>query len=280
MKEKPINPELLNKVKDGLIKSGFPLELRMAKIIEEKGWNYTIASHYLDFETNKLRESDIIADKIINGTEIYLMIECKKSDDKQLILYQPKKQTKGHFSILRTKCFPELDVEDDYYLIEHLSRLFKKLPVLSTQHQFSNSIIFSKGNQIEQNNVSFFSSINSIVKRSITHYRKSKSRRFYIYIIIYDGYILKLTYGKDKETSFDLVEIDYGQYSIDILFDKPKENLVVDIENIQAFGSNFIVEIMKPSFFSIYLDHIESVLRNVNKNELNGWGEESEDLPF
>ena len=139
--KKPIDENLLNKIKEGLIKSGFPLELQIAKIMQEKDWSYSISSQYVDFETNKLRESDIIADKVINGIQVNLMIECKKSDDKQLILYQPKQREKGWFSFYWAKAFPEIDAGRFSSVVENISREFSRLPVLSKNYHFSNSII-------------------------------------------------------------------------------------------------------------------------------------------
>jgi hypothetical protein len=71
----------ISKVKDWVEKQGYSLEMRVAKIFKESGFNVSQFDYYQDFETNKLREIDVSAsvNKKIEGIEvkIALFIECK-----------------------------------------------------------------------------------------------------------------------------------------------------------------------------------------------------------
>jgi len=82
--------ELVKKIKEGIRKSGFPLELKIGSVLEKNKWTYTVGDLYEDFETRKTREIDITASKTINNIHVHLFIECKKSDSKQVVLYAPK----------------------------------------------------------------------------------------------------------------------------------------------------------------------------------------------
>ncbi|RYG46052.1 MAG: hypothetical protein EOO01_16795, partial [Chitinophagaceae bacterium] len=194
---KTIDEDLLNKIKTALVKSGFPLEMEVAKILEKLGWDRSIGTQYLDFETSQIRESDIIANKIIDGVEVNIIIECKKSTEKQLILYQPERSpfiNKVYQSEDWFKFFPKIEFEKPYMEVEFRAQFFR-LPLFQNSFTYSSNIIFTKGNQVEQNNTPFFTSLNGVLKRSIIEWSKSnqKTRSIFLYVVIYDGYLLKLT---------------------------------------------------------------------------------------
>ncbi|MEQ8688956.1 MAG: hypothetical protein RIE86_26890 [Imperialibacter sp.] len=100
------NPGLIKKIKEGITKSGFPLELKIGSMLEKNNWAYSIGNIYRDFETGKFRESDIAAEKRTNGIAINLFVECKKSTDKQIVLYSPKSDKFLPFMSIWLKLFP------------------------------------------------------------------------------------------------------------------------------------------------------------------------------
>ncbi len=106
--------KLINKIKKGLIKSGFPLEMKVSKILKNNGWNHSMCNYYLDFESNVYREYDIHAEKRINGIDVMLFIECKKSDDKQVILYSPQNNKFLPFIDIYFKAFPKMPNNKEY----------------------------------------------------------------------------------------------------------------------------------------------------------------------
>ena len=80
---------LTNKLKAWLDKQGFPLELRVAKTLQMKGFSVVQSSYYNDFEENKPRETDVVGrlyghfeshdDTYLNELETYAVFECKSS---------------------------------------------------------------------------------------------------------------------------------------------------------------------------------------------------------
>ena len=63
---------------------GFPLEVKTSEVLEAHGWEVTNQIAYLDYEEEKYRTVDIIAEKNLLLTpkltlDLWLVIECKKS---------------------------------------------------------------------------------------------------------------------------------------------------------------------------------------------------------
>ncbi|MGM9510180.1 hypothetical protein ACS5NO_20765 [Larkinella sp. GY13] len=282
MEDKPIDQELLKKIKDALVKSGFPLEMNIANILDQHRWDNLISTQYLDFETRQIRESDIIASKIINGIEIKILIECKKSTEKQLVLYQPQRTffvDNIYGSSDYFKIFPYLDPIESIQEYEILSQ-FYFLPILYNSSVFSSNLIFTKGNNIEQNNTPFFTSLNGLLKRSIIIRSRSNRniRSIYLYVVIYEGHLLRLTTGNDSKEILE--EIDYGQYKMQYFFQDPILSSEVKAKDIQDFGDTFLIEIMKPSYLVKYLDGIMKAFKDIDTSLFDQWGEEAIELPF
>lgn len=84
-----------DKIKEWLLKGGFPLEMRFTDSLLKKEFEVAQSVYYQDEDTDKFRETDIIASKYkrINKiwTHIAFVIECKKSTDKPWIVLKNDK---------------------------------------------------------------------------------------------------------------------------------------------------------------------------------------------
>ena len=272
--------KLINKIKKGLIKSGFPLEMKVSKILKKNGWNHSMSNYYLDFEANVYREYDIHAGKTINGINVTLFIECKKSDEKQVILYSPQNKKFLPFMDIYFKAFPKFPKYQDYIPDEKSQKeAFIKLPILDKQYRLSTGIIFSKGEKIEQDNSSFFGSIIGLIKQSImTGYDgliDTNFRMIFLYLIVFDGYMYELAPSEDDD--FSLKEIEYGQYSYEYHF-KPKVDYDVInqafVKHLSEYGTHYVIELLRPSHLESYIAQIENVLNNLNKDKIKRWGQD------
>jgi len=82
------NEELTKKVVKEITKSGFPLELRVSRLLESNGYLLAHNLYYVDQDEGKGREMDLRALKNFEwkkGAQIYrvrhcLIVECKKSE--------------------------------------------------------------------------------------------------------------------------------------------------------------------------------------------------------
>jgi hypothetical protein len=84
---------LNQKIENWLLKGGYPLEMRVANILQEQGFFVEISKRYKDPLEGKIREIDVVA-KVVHQLEnakhiaINLIIECKYSPNKPWILFK------------------------------------------------------------------------------------------------------------------------------------------------------------------------------------------------
>ncbi len=91
-------------IADELGKSGFPLEIETAEVLEKSGWEVLPSVFYYDYDDDTYKETDIIAYKTVakgdKDTPYYpyhitvvLLIECKKRDDVAWVFFpRPRKE--------------------------------------------------------------------------------------------------------------------------------------------------------------------------------------------
>jgi hypothetical protein len=275
---------LISKIKEGITKSGFPLEMKIGAILDNSNWAYSIGSLYKDFETEKIREIDLSAEKTINGISIHLEIACKKSTEKQLVLYAPKFQSKDFFYDSYFKALPAIfwgQEKQKKISSKKIYSAFKNLDIFSPNIPISKKLIVTKGNINTEDNIKFLSDFNGLVKHSVITgsdgYIETGYRIIYLYIMVFDGLIFSLT--PSSEEDFDLVSCEYGNliYEPNLKFSSSEtESLRNDlIETSRQLKSNrVIVEIMTPEYFQEYIKTVEKTFTNLDKKLLKNWGED------
>lgn len=270
--------DLKKKIKKALDDSGFPLELNISKILKSKKWIHTLCARYEDFETGVLRELDISAHKTINGIAVHLQIECKKSSNKQLILYAQHKSQLPLYFINYFKFFPVIIYKKGPYKLKDIVlNELEDLPILKHRELMSKSVIFTRGDKIEQNNDNFFSSLNGIIKKSIVDvsdgYVETGCRIICLHILVYDGLIFLMSNAENED--YELIETEYGQYKFDYRFkisQKVEETPPDFLEIVKFFSHANVIEIMTPKYFEKYLADVENAILNVEKKKIKEWG--------
>ena len=101
---------ILNHVKKFLEGSGYPLEMQVGRAFARKGFFVEQARHYVDVNTDTLRETDVIAvsqratslNAGMAWVELRLVIECKHSDKPWLLFAGDDRFTRSeeHFQSL------------------------------------------------------------------------------------------------------------------------------------------------------------------------------------
>lgn len=89
--------EFIAKIKRDLVKSGFPLQLRVGQLLPPSGFVALFSQFYLDLDEDKGREIDVTGHKrwlVINGRTFYsislsasLTIECKTTEQRPWVFY-------------------------------------------------------------------------------------------------------------------------------------------------------------------------------------------------
>jgi hypothetical protein len=277
----PAPNDLTNKIKEGLIKSGFPLEMKIGSTLDKNQWANSIGSLYKDFETDKMREIDLSADKSLNGFAVHLNIACKKSTEKQIILYSPQANRLRHpFFDMYLKAFPSLNWSEEKKKGYSSKRIFSAFQDLHFFNSIplSNKLIISKGNVITEDNIKFLSDFNGLVKNSIISgsdgYIDTSFRIIYLYVLVFDGHIFNLSRSGNED--FDLQETEYGKllYEPILKFSGNDHNSIPEdlSETAVKFGSRYVIEVMTPSYFEKYLQNVETTFNKMDKSLLSNWG--------
>ena len=92
---------ITQKLEEWLNKTGYPLEMRVAKYLSERNMFLSQASYYIDYETNKNREIDIISrlydiyeshrELAVAELETYATIECKAHQTDPWVFFKDTK---------------------------------------------------------------------------------------------------------------------------------------------------------------------------------------------
>lgn len=281
--------KIIEQVKDAINKSGFPLEMKVDQILKPHGWYSRVGKLYRDFITEKIREIDIYASKVVNGTQIEMVIACKQSEQHKLVLYTPQLDNYVNYFLEYFKGFPsKLSNPASKYSNYDVSKAFYKLDLIKNSIPLAKKLIVCMNEKVTDANQKYLSDFDSIIKYAIsrTHLSdlQNNFRIINFFIMIFDGDIFSLTPSKNDK--FDLKQIDYGKilYTTDFRFtdidQAPTYNHKRNIKEVaNRFGDNFVIEIMTPAYFDQYLNHIQSILSNIDQSWLQNWGRES-DLPF
>ncbi|AYO57349.1 hypothetical protein CO230_03950 [Chryseobacterium sp. 6424] len=265
---------LIDKIREGIEKSGFPLEMKIGNILQNNNWRYSIGNIYEDFETGKFRESDISASKLINGIQVDIFIECKKSVNRQIVLYAPKNQKKIFLASSWFKYFPKVK---KFSLLKQFYENTSKLLLFDEQIPFSKSLIVMTGDKVTEENIKYLSSINGLIKRSISTgrdgYIETNFRILFFYVVIFDGELYQLSSSLTE--NFDLKEIDYGQYEYTHkhIFNSEFTNDKDLIDTAKMLGDKYVVEFMKPEIFENHLLKLEESISNFDNDKLKFWGD-------
>lgn len=98
--EYSMSKDLKTKIKEDLLKSGFPLELEISRKLEDREWNVLQNEYISEEEKDQEYEIDILGikmfEKDINGTKFKLfpklIIECKKAEKHPWVFFTREKQ--------------------------------------------------------------------------------------------------------------------------------------------------------------------------------------------
>lgn len=218
------------------------------------------------------REIDITANKSVGSIEVHLVIECKKSDSKQLVLYAPTHNRSKYDFVSPLRFFPRLKPFD-----QRFKSTWDKLPLFDDSIPVSNNIIFTRGEKVEQNNDSFFSSVNGIIKKSIDWasdgYTETNFRMIFFHLLIYEGAIYQVRDTVSED--FSLESVVYGQYEFPYRFKYPEPITPIQADlnkTARQFGLSNIIEIMHPVHLGNYLEHIQAALISIPNKVYDKWG--------
>lgn len=199
--------EINTKILDWIKKGGFPLEMKVAKSFIKAGFDVVQSVYYMDIESEKLRETDIIATKslLINRVwvNIAFVIECKSTLEKPwvILINDGLKYYHDELPIYITnngRKFIEATKKNDEYRSDFLFRNRRKIG-------YSLVTAFNKEGKEPS-----YEAIQSLTKACEYFMKESNNKRdyqmnIYLPIVIVEGLLFNATLAQNEEIQIEQV---------------------------------------------------------------------------
>jgi hypothetical protein len=270
-------------VREFLLSTGFPLEMKTAQELEKKGFIVSVSYTFFDLEENKIREIDLVATKEINGKRINLIIECKQSVRDAWIFVAPKSVPRfWNFA----KHSPRIQKIEDF------RKCFNDLHFFDIKIPLANNYItldINTGKKSDHTNVT--DAIYKCIKGTL-HYasemRSVSERNLYYSIICFSGNVFTTTFTSKlavaKKTWVQFVqkfnppaynpmnneEIVFQNRIIgldeQINYDKVRQSeRFNEVRNTgRSFGDDYIIDIVTPNSINELVSKIEDDARKID----------------
>lgn len=248
--------QLLSKVKAEIEKTGFPLEMRVAKLLLKRGYVVRQSIYYLDENEGKPREMDIMAHH--NSTFVndfketvyvrnYLVIECKKNNDKPWVFLSSEKN-EGDPNLKNIFLYP---------FKPSLVPLFQEsIITIGHSHPYVfNRLLgrsyfeaFKSGNEA---NEMIFKAVSSVTKATI-YFDKDKGNMhnicFYYPVIVVSGELFEATLNDENDVNV-----------------KQVDSVLLSYHHKSANEErNFLIQVIKEKTLEKYLNELESTYEVVS----------------
>ena len=271
--------ELKNKIIEDINKTGYLLELFIARKIHARKWRTFINRSYIDPETNKIRETDVFAFKTYEYENvmfnIHLVIETKKHSKPWVVFV-------NHYDAEITKDFRSFEthlfIDNFSFDIIDTMAFSEKLPRIQVDFIGRNFYeAFKSPNEPSK----IYESILAVGKAALYHRDKDlEDYKTYNKGMIDDSD----NYDKTKRTYFSIylpviilegvLSIATVNESLDLDFDESKYCPVdLDFSDNDMQDSTYLVDIITKNYIDEYLDKIEnwgkSLIEQVQQNKNN-----------
>lgn len=202
---------MIPKVREWLEKQGFSLEMRTASAFRAAGFEVMQSSHYIDRETGKAREIDVLAihPDFLGIVNIRFVIECKSSKHPWVLLNSP-----DTLAYNRLFAFAVMSQTARHLLAESplLERMVAKFPwfrkdgltAYSLRHAFSDSDAAYAGA------IGVAKACESFVREHEGKGDKFKFLDFGFPVIVIDAPLIRCLLAENGE--IQLEEIDEGEF--------------------------------------------------------------------
>lgn len=200
---------VIDGVKKWLEGGGFPLEMHVAAAFRKAGFEVRQSSHYVDAETGKGREIDVLAKDpdFIGIIDIYFAIECKSSQ-KPWLLLASEDTVSGYNCIF---AFGVLSEKATAAFGDRIREFVKTLPWLRKEGAVGYSFrqAFS-----EQSDRAYSAALSAA--KACEHLVRPPDRRYVaplvlaFPVIVVDAPLIQCSLRKDGQ--LDLQEVDQGEF--------------------------------------------------------------------
>lgn len=274
--------DLIEKVRQGIRNTGYPLELEAGAVARRLGWHVFHSVQYPDPDTGKMRELDLMVYKIVRGRRIELRISCKSSSNKQFVFFT---RPRGHYPQASDLKFTPVSDNSDQR--RRITRDLGVLRFFSEPREAVNYTVLMGDRLDREGKTLLHDALMSVV--TSLHYRilpdsllLDQRGTVYFFIVLLGGRMFDATYD-DASGDTVVEEAEYVQWagrfpmpsSYGALAIQNERGDAVPLENaLYWFGPFVRVEFVKSSSFGAHLNHIESVFAALTDDAVQAFGRE------
>lgn len=256
----------LKNIRSWLNKNGYPLEMKVAKILKEKGFEIGQSILYKDNETGKYRETDIIAHitKNINNVwfNLTFVFECKKTIEKPWVAFINKTEEKN-----LTNTPPIFGSRNAQLLFQQIikNNNYRSPTIFPDLKKYAYNLVSSHN----ENKDLAYNAMQSVLKA--TDYLVTKSNEsnkmfcnIYIPIIVIEGSLIEASLDQNNE--IELCEINKSYVITTKSFEEQSSSLlmVITSEFMEDFSSQIFDDCHV--FFDKYSKELDLISKNHPKN--------------
>jgi hypothetical protein len=247
--------DLKDKILAEINKTGFPLELRVSKLLHGNGYHVANNLYYIDRDDNKGREVDIRALKntVFEVEEISyfvrhcLLIECKRSTSKPWVIFTSPQTSYDH-ELHEVDCrglaSADAWISDD--LLDALERIH---PFAALERRGRSYFEPFKSTETGE---AIFKSLTTAVKATVTTRDGGfaaggkQSICFYYPLVVFDGRLFEAHLGDND----DIAITEAGTIMVSFFYDSPSYK-----------QEKFTVPIVTEGYLDDFLSKLDSVLQ-------------------
>jgi hypothetical protein len=270
--------DLLNKVRAGIEKTGYPLELRCGAAASALGWTPFHAVEYEDPVSGKLRELDLLIYKLIQERRVELRVSCKGSVNKQFVFFNEEECR--YFPTGEIKNTPVRDSRDHMLAV---AEALADLPVRSPRRRTVNFTVTAGPNADRDARALLVEATMSVVTSA--HYRllprellMDERGTVYFFVVVLGAPMYGVHLAGDETV---VEETDYAVKRTKIPI--PEEYWPQQVTSATGgkvpfrdvmywFGDTISVEFVHIATFRRYLQKIEQVFASLSPDQLALFG--------
>lgn len=257
-----IEPLMKKEITDWIQKGGFPFEMQVANAFLDAGFKVAQAIYYQDSDSNKTRETDIIAYTYARVNDIWVVltfvIECKSSKDKPWVIFS------------NPRVFNSLDEQLPIYCTKNGISLLKSLKskgnfksslIFKNKRHFGYSIATAFNNATEKS----YEAIQSVTKAceyfvSQSEIKRLSSCNIYFPCVFIEGEMFSATMKKDND--LEIKPIDEAELLIGRSFHEHGNSRVFVFNNQDLLRKAKKLKALSKEFF---LKNKEQIEENIGK---------------
>jgi hypothetical protein len=254
-------------IKNEIMKTGFPLEMKILSILNSGNWFAVPSQYYFDYDLNIAREIDIQANletyNKASNFEIFpsLAIECKKSETHAWVFFETKLKS-GRFGCMGQYAdfIKSQNIKSSFHTIRLMlsDLIYEEQKSLAMSYKEIKLQKVAKGRDLNE----IFEAINQVVKYVIFEigdyldaYRNrglsASSCVVFLPVIVFDG---ELYLANLKNSKVSLRKVKNLLF---LTFYKPK---------YETRRVPFLIDIVNKGYFPTYLSNLEKKIDNLNRN--------------